>query len=186
MKLFILLLVVKKVVPLDLTSVKIPGGWSFQDVMNHLHQKGYSGGYNVPGDTRRFDICPKPPCNQQQQPYPGVLSDPNDGQRIQNCCPRGDCPNPCLSLGPYFPPPILPRAPVMVPLRAYYEKVYHDHPRIGKIKDIIKKDKKAYKRWKKQYKNLDSWEDDDSSTSESSDTDTDTDMSSNEDSPVPT
>lgn len=173
MKLLILLLVVKKVFPLDLTNGKIPGGWTFQDVMNHLHQKGYNGGYNVPGDTRRFAIGQQQPIIQQQpqQPYFGV---PNgNGQNNQTCCPRADCPNPCISLLPYY---AIPRAPVIVPLRAYYEKVVHDHPPAENIKDIIKKDKKEYKRWKNHHKHGGRGEscdeDDDSTSSESSDTDT--------------
>lgn len=171
MKLLILLLVVKKVLPFDLTNGKIPGGWTFQDLMNHLHQKGYNGGYNMPGDTRRFDLGSQQAYTQQQQqqqPYPGV---PSDGRK-QTCCPSGNCPNPCQSFLPYFPPVL--QAPVIVPMATYFEKVNHDHPPIHKIKDIIKRDKKEYRRRKKHHKHR-GWESscdeyEHSTSSESSDT----------------
>lgn len=180
MKLLILLLVVKKIFPLDITNGKIPGGWNFQDVMNHLHQTGYSGGYNIPGDTRRFQlgqqqqIIQQPNFGMQQQPNFSVQNIPNGNeQNNQICCPRRDCPNPCMSLLPLFS---VPRAPVLVPLRAYYEEVVHDHPPVHKIKDIIERDEKEYKGWKKHRKHrgreVSCDEDDDSTSSESSDTET--------------
>lgn len=150
MKLLILLLVIKKVSLLDLINGKVPGGWTFQDVMNHLHQKGYNEEYNIPGDTRRFQLDKQQQIiQQQQQPNFGVPNMPNsNGQGNQTCCPRGDCPNPCMRFQPYY---YVPQPPLVVPMRTTYEKVVHDHPPVHKIEDIIKRDKKEYKRWKKNH-----------------------------------
>lgn len=143
MKLLTLLLVIKKVFSLDLINAKTLGGWNFHDVVNHLYQNGYNGGHNTPGDTRRFQLDQQQQFTQQQlqQPNLGVPNIP-DGirQSNQTCCPRGDCPKPCMNLLPYYPVQQVPIPLPIVPMRAYYEKVVHDHPPIWKIKDFLKKD----------------------------------------------
>lgn len=146
MKLLTLLLVVKKVFSLDLINAKTLGGWNFQDVVTHLYQSGYNGGYNTPGDARRFQVDQQPPITQQQpqQPNFGVPNFPNDvRQSNHTCCPKANCPNPCISPAvlPYYPIPPIP----IVPMRAYYEKVVHDHPPINKINEILKKRRKKYR-----------------------------------------
>lgn len=59
-------------------------------------------------------------------------------QTSSSCCTSGRCYNPC----PVPMIPIVPQPPVVIPGRAVFEPVVHDHPPLHVIQKIIKKKKK--------------------------------------------
>lgn len=72
-----------------------------------------------------------------------------------------------------LPMPMYPRVPVILPMKAYFEPVIHDHPPIYEIQDLIRADKK---KWKHRHHKKNSQP----SLEKQSESDADTDTSSEE------
>lgn len=82
-----------------------------------------------------------------------------------NCCTNFPCPNPC------FPPSgYSMSAPIIVPARAVFEPVVHNHPPLHKIKRIIRRDKR---KWRKHWSSSSSSSNEFSSSSADTETDSD-------------
>ncbi|XP_035441187.2 uncharacterized protein LOC118269914 [Spodoptera frugiperda] len=72
--------------------------------------------------------------------------------------PDAGCQTPVMPL-PQIPPPMMPiaipmypRMPIIVPARTFFEPVRHDHPPLYKIKEMIERDER---KWKKENKGKD-------------------------------